>query len=105
MQEDSLAHRMPTDVTLKMPDGKINAHKLMLAIMSSVFERMFHGNFKEADSGVVDLPKDNCRIIQMLLDAMFKGSCEMDSLDDIIPLMEVLEGYQIKKRVDTAKVR
>ena len=48
---------MPTDIILKMPDGKINAHKLMLAILSPVFERMFHGNFKEADSGVVNLPK------------------------------------------------
>ena len=35
----------------------------------------------------------------MLLDTLFKGSCEMDSLDDIIPLMEVLERYQIKKEL------
>ena len=35
--------------------------------------------------------------MKLLLDIVFEESCEMESLDDIIPLMEVVERYQINK--------
>ena len=88
---------LPTDVTLKLSDGSINAHKMMLAMVSPVFEKMFYGGFKEGKSDDVDLPKDNYKIIKLLLNAMFEESCEMESLNDIFPLMEVAERYQINK--------
>jgi len=90
-------HRLPSDVTLKLSDGKIKAQKMMLACISPVFEKMFYGNFKEAKSKVVDLPSDIHKIMKLLLDIVFEESCEMESLDDIIPLMEVVERYQINK--------
>ena len=90
-------HRLPTDVTLKLSDGRIKAQKMMLACVSPVFERMFYGNFKEAKSKVVDLPNDSHKIMKLLLDIVFEENCEMESLDDIIPLMEVVERYQINK--------
>ena len=65
-------HRLPTDVTLKLSDGRIKAQKMMLACVSPVFERMFYGNFKEAKSKVVDLPNDSHKIMKLLLDIVFE---------------------------------
>ena len=97
MQNTSPLRNLPTDVTLKLSDGAIEAQKMMLAYISPVFEKMFYGKFKEAKSKVVDLPSDNHKIMKLLLDIVFEESCEMESLDDIIPLMEVVERYQINK--------
>ena len=90
-------HRLPSDITLKLQDGSIKAQKMMLACVSPVFEKMFYGNFKEATSKVVDLPSDSHKIMKLLLEIVFEESCEMESLDDIIPLMEVVDRYQINK--------
>ena len=97
MQNTSPLRHLPTDVTLKLSDGAIKAQKMMLAFISPVFERMFYGNFKEAKSKVVQLPSDSHKIMRLLLNIVFEESCEMESLDDIIPLMEVVERYQINK--------
>ena len=88
---------LPTDVTLKLSDGNINAHKMMLAMVSPVFEKMLFGGFKEGKLDEVKLPTDNCRIFNLLLSAIFNESCEMESLNDIFSLMEVAERYQINK--------
>ena len=97
LQNTSPLRRLPSDVTLKMPDGSIEAQKMMLACVSPVFEKMFYGNFKEAKSKVVNLPSDSYKIMKLFLEIVFEESCEMESLDDIIPLMEVVERYQINK--------
>ena len=97
MQNSSPLRHLPSDVTLELPDGTIKVQKMMLACISPVFERMFYGNFKEASSKVVQLPGDRHKIMKLLLEIVFEESCEMESLDDIIPLMEVVERYQINK--------
>ena len=97
MQNTSPLRNLPTDITLKLSDGTIEAQKMMLAYISPVFEKMFYGKFKETKSKVVDLPNDSHRIMKLLLDIVFEENCEMESLDDIIPLMEAVERYQINK--------
>jgi len=89
---------LPTDVTLKLSDGSIAAHKMLLAAVSPVFRAMFYGDFKEANATEVEIPDKKLKIMQMLFDAVFQGSCEIDSLDDIVPLMEVADYYQIEKK-------
>jgi len=98
MQGSSALHDLPSDVTLKLSDGSITAHKMLLAAVSPVFKAMFYENFKEANAREVHLPTDTVKIMQMLLNAVFKGSCEMDSVYDIIPLMEGVKRYQIEKK-------
>jgi len=95
--DSSTLYRLPSDVTLKLSDGSIDAHKVILASVSPVFESMFYGGFKEKKSNKVDLPIENYKIMKLLIDAVYKGSCELDSLDDMIPLMEVVDRYQINK--------
>ena len=97
MQNTSPRRNLPTDVTLKLSDGTIEAQKMMLAYISPVFEKMFYENLKETNLKEVDLPNDSHKIMKLLLDIVFEESCEMESLDDIIPLMEVVERYQINK--------
>jgi len=83
------------DVILKLTDGVISTHKGLLASASPVFKTMFFGNFKEANKKEVTLPTDTYKTIQRLIDIISKGSCELDDLDDTIPLKEVFERCQI----------
>ena len=97
MQGASSLDHLPMDVTFQLSDGSIKANKMMLGIVSPVFKNMLYGSFKEASSSEVDLPKDNYKIMKLLFDVVFGDSFELESLDDIIPLMEVVDRYQIKK--------
>ena len=97
MQGISSLDHLPMDITLQLSDGNIKANKMMLGIVSPVFKKMLYGSFKEASSSEVDLPKDNYKIMKLLFDIVFEGSSELESLDDIIPLMEVVDRYEIKK--------
>ena len=44
----------------------------------------------------VDLPKDSSKIMNLLIDFVYQGSCELD-LDDIFPILEAFNRYQINK--------
>ena len=61
--------------------------------MSPVFERMFYGDFKVGNSRIADLPADKYNIFKMLID--FK----LERMDDVLPLVEVMDCYQMKKDV------
>ena len=97
MQGISSLDHLPMDITLQLSDGNIKANKMMLGIVSPVFKKMLYGSFKEASSSEVDLPKDNYKIMKLLFDIVFEGSSELECLDDIIPLMEVVDRYEFKK--------
>ena len=88
---------LPTDVILKMPGGSIDAHKSILAAVSTVFEQLFYGNAKEGKSMAIDLPKDNYNTMNLLIDFVYRGSCELKNLDDIFPILEAFDRYQINK--------
>ena len=66
--------------------------------MSPVFERMFYGDFKEGNAKVVELPKDSYKVTKLLIDFLYHGTFELSCLSDLIPLMEVADRYQIKKK-------
>ena len=70
---------------------------MILAAVSPVFERMFYGDFKEGKSKEVGLPKDSYKTVQQLIDIIYKGSCEINDLDDSVPLMEMFNRFQINK--------
>ena len=97
IQISSSSFSLPTDVTLKLHDGSIDAHRMILAAVSPIFERMFYGDFKEGKSVTVDLPKDSSKMMKLLIDFVYCGNCELNNLDDILPLLEVFGRYQINK--------
>ena len=87
-----------TDVTFKFSDGRsIKAHGMILAAVSPVFDRMFYGDFKEGKSKEVDLPAESYNSTKLLIDFIHTRTCEIESLDDIVPLMELFDRYQINK--------
>ena len=97
IQISSSSFSPPTDVTLKLSDGSIDAHRMILAAVSPVFERMFYGDVKEGKSVTVDLPKDSSETFKLLIDFVYCGRCELKIPDDIFPLLEVFDRYQINK--------
>ena len=97
MQISPCSFSVPTDVTLKLPDGTIEAHKMILAAVSPVFERMLYGDFKEGRSHEVALPNDSWHIMKSLIDFVYNGKCEICRLGDILQLYEVVNRYQINK--------
>jgi len=70
---------------------------MILAAVSPVFERMFYGDFKEGKSNEVVLPKDNYITMKQLIDFIYKGSCNLDNTDSILPLIAAFDYYQINK--------
>ena len=82
---------------LQLSDGTISANRESLASFSPVFERMFNGEFKEKKSSIIPLPTDKLNTFKQLFGIIYKGGCEVESLDDIDPLMEVVERYDFNK--------
>ena len=70
---------------------------MILAAVSPIFEKMLYGNFKESSLCEVNLPEDNCKNMKMLIDFVYTGGCQVKSVDDIFPLAELIECYQINK--------
>ena len=86
----------PYDVTLKLSDGEIiKAHKMILAAASPVFNRMFYGNFKESKLDEVNLQEENSNMMKLFVDFIYNGDCKLENLSDVLPLMKVVDYYQI----------
>ena len=88
----------PYDVTLKLSDGEvIKAHKMILAAVSPVFNGMFYGNFKEGKLDEVNLKEEKSKIMKLFIDFVYNGDCKLENLDDVLPLMKVVDYYQTNK--------
>ena len=97
MQISRSSFSAPTDVTLKLSDGSIDAHRMILAAVSPVFEKMFYGDFKEGKSSEVALPSDSYKVMKLMIDFVYNGTFELKGIDEVLPLLEVIERYQMKK--------
>ena len=88
----------PPDVTLKLPDGTtFKAHKVILAAVSPVFNGMLYGKFEEGKSDEVNLQEENGSIMKLFIDFIYNGSCQIENLDDMLPLMKIVDYYQVNK--------
>ena len=88
----------PPDVTLKLPDGTtFKAHKVILAAVSPVFNGMLYGKFEEGKSDEVSLQEDNGKMMKLFIDFIYNGNCKIENLDDTLPLMKIVDFYQVNK--------
>lgn len=88
----------PPDVTLKLSDDiSFKAHKVILAAVSPVFNGMLFGNFKEGKSDEVKLEEENGNIMKLFIDFIYNGNSNLEDLDDMLPLMKVVDYYQVNK--------
>lgn len=70
---------------------------MILAAVSPVFNRMFYGNFKEGKSDEVNLQEENSSSMKLFIDFIYTGNCILESVDDVLPLMKVVDYYQVNK--------
>ena len=70
---------------------------MILAAVSPVFNGMFYGNFKESKLDEVNLQEENSKIMKLLINFIYNRDCQFDNLDDVLPLMKVVDYYQINK--------
>lgn len=98
------------DVTFKLADGELQAHKCVLAAASSVFAGMFASYMKESLSGVVELRDCKQRAMRVLLRLVYTGHVEPKEwsspdaeASEIMPLDLVLDVLKLAKRymIDT----
>lgn len=82
-----------TDVTISCPDGKLQAHKLILSACSPYFESVFKDN--PCKHPVLIFREIKQREMSTLLEYMYRG--EVDVLDsELQPLIQVATDLQIR---------
>jgi len=61
------------DVTFKLGDGEVRAHRCVLAAASPAFAGMFTSPLRESSSGVVELPDCKDRAMRVVLRILYTG--------------------------------
>lgn len=87
-----------SDVTLVSETKEFKCHKVILAAMSPVFDRMFEADMKEADTGVVDIPDISPKIIDMLLTFIYTGELK-ETVEDMGDLLYASTKYQVSEMI------
>ena len=70
---------------------------MTLAAASAVFNRMFCGNFKEFKLDELNLQEENSNMMKLFIDFVYNRDCKLENLDDVLPLMKVVDYYQSNK--------
>ena len=54
-----------------------------------------------------DPPADSYKIFKLLIDFIYNGNCKLECMDDILPIMEMMDRYQIMSHMQycTSKIR
>ncbi|XP_072023217.1 uncharacterized protein [Amphiura filiformis] len=89
-----------TDVTLKIGSKSFQVHKLILSAASPVFNRMFHGNWKENEAKAVELQEDHpeCEaVFDTFLDFIYGKNNGVVSINDknVLPLITLADKYGV----------
>ncbi|KAJ7324306.1 hypothetical protein JRQ81_017326 [Phrynocephalus forsythii] len=83
--KECLSKETFSDVTFKLEDGNINAHKPLLICSCEWMSAMFGGSFVESSNGEVVLPNINKASMQVVLDYLYtkqlSSSQELDTLE------------------------
>ncbi|XP_054722837.1 speckle-type POZ protein B-like, partial [Uloborus diversus] len=85
------------DVTLKVGDETIPAHKAILAGRSSVFEGMFESNMKESRENVVEIAEMTPAIVKEMLQYIYTGTIENLSVDAAVDLYVASDRYDLQE--------
>ncbi|KAG9256582.1 uncharacterized protein F5Z01DRAFT_634164 [Emericellopsis atlantica] len=68
------------DCTIQSVDRTYRVHKALFCSQSSVFEAALDGPFKEAQTGVLNLPEDHPQALEALIDYIYLGDYDASSL-------------------------
>ncbi|KAL2270576.1 hypothetical protein VTJ83DRAFT_2760 [Remersonia thermophila] len=91
-----------TDMTIRCGGREFQAHRAVVCTQSQFFDLALSGPFREAQTGVVDLPEDDPDILERFLEFLYTGTYQDDlvtqTLQDEVCLMSVDE---IKAELNT----
>ncbi|ELR10125.1 hypothetical protein VC83_04336 [Pseudogymnoascus destructans] len=80
-----------SDMRITCEEQTWNVHRSVVCAHSPVFAAMIDGGFKEAHSGVIDLPADKADIVEMMLRFLYQGDyddlrCSTAPGEDLVEL-------------------
>ena len=82
------------DITIKVGEAKIDAHKVVLSARSSVFRAMICGGFKESNQHEIEL-KEECvtgHALSTVLEFLYTGLINIENNPDLDKLGDILQG-------------
>ena len=80
-----LANNSLTDVTLKVKEKELKAHKVILAAMSPVFEAMFQEGYKEHEDNYVNIEDMDSDVFEVFLRYLYSG--QVDKLEEMFTVL------------------
>ena len=72
--------RSNSDITIKLPDGQVQAHKSVL-VRVSVFEAMFASGLKESQTGTIEIVDSDVKSFDALLLFLYCGKLPANGFD------------------------
>mmetsp|Transcript_134420 Transcript_134420/g.287583 ORF Transcript_134420/g.287583 Transcript_134420/m.287583 type:complete len:300 (+) Transcript_134420:74-973(+) len=90
------------DVTFRLADGEIGAHRSVLAAASDALAAMFASSMQEGSSGYVDLKNVDCETMRVFLRQIYTGHVDPEdwggSEDGALPLRLLLACLKLARK-------
>lgn len=86
-----------SDVILEVEGQQFHVHRVVLALSSPVFSRMFSADFKEKHAEKIPLPEKKAREIREMLLAIYPTSWKSVNENNCYFLLDLAEEYQVSK--------
>jgi len=86
-----------TDVTFRVGNTQIKAHKIILANVSDYFMQLFIGSFRESNQDIITINETNPKAFEVLIKAIYEGDCSNLNWDILLEVVILIQRYQITK--------
>ncbi|XP_057530667.1 BTB/POZ domain-containing protein At1g55760 [Amaranthus tricolor] len=84
-----------TDITINTSNGRVGAHRAVLAARSQVFRSMFSHNLQEKELSTINISDMTVESCQALLDYLYGSIEPQDFLDHRLSLLRAADKYDI----------
>ena len=91
-----------SDVTLQVDDELFQTHRLVLSVRSKFFETLFDGQFKDSSSPTVHIGEVNPKVLKLVLDFMYDGTCTVTDASLMEPVLAAVSRLQVDELLATA---
>ncbi|EEU40680.1 uncharacterized protein NECHADRAFT_76077 [Fusarium vanettenii 77-13-4] len=88
-----------SDMTIRCQGREFKTHRAIVCSQSSFFKKALGSNFKEGDSGIVDLPEDDPNTVQSFLEFLYTGTYSVGGFDrdTVLEAVEVTNEQTLKR--------
>ncbi|XP_041365620.1 BTB and MATH domain-containing protein 36-like [Gigantopelta aegis] len=97
-----------TDVVFIIEGRKLYLNKGILSFASPVFDKMFHGDFKEKSQEEISLPGKKCKDFIEFLLCIYPNTMEEisgDTAEVVLPLADEYQVQQLKNKCETFLIK